>query len=270
LIGMPLPSHSPRTTATLLYGPVSSRRFGVSLGLNLSGPGKQCSFNCRYCFRGFNDAPAPGGGPEQALPDARTVLATLDAWLAAGGQADVVDWTLAGNGEPTDHPEFPEIIAGLVRLRDRRAPGVKISVLTNGMGLVPRRNPRAAAVRAALGLTDRPCLKLDAGRPDSWQRLAQPADGVTLDEWLAAAIIVRPLILQTLFVQGAIDTTTPDELAALQAVYARLQPETVYLLTLDKPPADADILPVPRERMAAIGRQFTADATPGSPRFLLF
>ncbi|MEI8079194.1 MAG: hypothetical protein WCH61_06160, partial [bacterium] len=92
----------------------------------------------------------------------------------------------------------------------------------------------------------------------------------TLDEWLAAAATVRPLILQTLFVQGAIDTTTPDELAALQTVYARLQPETVYLLTLDKPPADASILPVPRARMTAIWHQFIADATPGSPRFLLF
>ncbi|MFA5205407.1 MAG: radical SAM protein [Lentisphaeria bacterium] len=267
---MPTPISDRRTADAILYGPVLSRRFGVSLGINLSGPGKRCSFNCRYCFRGFNDPAPEPGAPEPALPTAAAVLAEVAAWLAAGGRSDVVDWTLAGNGEPTDHPEFPEIIAGLVELRNRQAPGVQISILANGMGLIPRRNPRAAEHRAAFLLADRPCLKLDAGRPDSWRQLAQPADAVTLEEWLAMAATVHPLILQTLFVQGTLDTTTPEEVTALAAAYARLHPRTVYLLTLDKPPADPHVLPAPRERLQAIWRQLTGETTPDGPEFLLF
>jgi wyosine [tRNA(Phe)-imidazoG37] synthetase (radical SAM superfamily) len=123
----------------IVYGPVKSRRFGLSLGVNLSGPGKYCSFDCLYCFRGRNDGRPSDPRFLDGLPARDEVVSALEAWLI--GNEPVDDITIAGNAEPSDHPEFLRIVEGLVSVRNARRPGATITVLTNGMGLVPRFNP---------------------------------------------------------------------------------------------------------------------------------
>ena len=114
-----------------IFGPVHSRRLGVSLGINLlPEDGKVCSFDCIYCENGLN-AERPCHEPYNT---AAVVLDALEVKLremaAEGELPDVI--TFAGNGEPTAAPEFPQAIAGAVALRDELAPNSKIAVLSNG------------------------------------------------------------------------------------------------------------------------------------------
>jgi wyosine [tRNA(Phe)-imidazoG37] synthetase (radical SAM superfamily) len=237
-----------RLTSGIVYGPVQSRRFGLSLGINLLGTAKRCNFDCRYCYRGPNRA-----GTNDRLPNTREVIEAVDAWLVTSDRSsDLDDVTLAGNGEPTMHPELDGIVEALVRWRDRHLPKVKISILTNGMGLLPRINAKCDSVRRALGRADRSSLKLDAGTEAIFARLSRPAAGVTLAEWLKTAEGVRPLMLQTMLVTGEVDNSGSDDVDALCAAYVHLRPSVVHLLTVDKPTADESVRPVAAERLAAV------------------
>ena len=117
--------------ASPIFGPVRSRRLGLSLGVNMMpASGKICTFDCIYCENGLN-AERPCHEPHNT---AAVVLDALEAKLremaAEGELPDVI--TFAGNGEPTAAPEFPQAIAGAVALRDELAPNSKIAVLSNG------------------------------------------------------------------------------------------------------------------------------------------
>ena len=117
--------------ASPIFGPVRSRRLGLSLGVNMMpASGKICTFDCIYCENGLN-AERPCHEPYNT---AAVVLDALEAKLhemaAEGELPDVI--TFAGNGEPTAAPEFPQAIAGAVALRDQLAPSTKIAVLSNG------------------------------------------------------------------------------------------------------------------------------------------
>ena len=114
----------------IIYGPVHSRRLGLSLGVNLlPTESKLCSFDCIYCECGWN-AEHPGGRRFNAREEVRTHLAgALSRMAAEGTPPDVI--TFAGNGEPTLHPDFEAIIDDTLSLRDAYCPGAKVSVLSN-------------------------------------------------------------------------------------------------------------------------------------------
>ena len=138
-----------------VFGPIRSRRLGVSLGINL-GPddGKVCSFDCLYCEAGYNSQGAGSTG----LPLREKVNKDLYRKLAAmkenGESLDVI--TFSGNGEPTMHPEFPAIIDDVLSLRDRFYPQAKVSVLTNSTKIF------SPEVSEALKKVDNNILKLDS------------------------------------------------------------------------------------------------------------
>lgn len=252
----------------VIYGPVQSRRFGVSLGINLSGNGKYCSFNCRYCCRGFND-----GRPDhpQFLQEILPVKEIINQVKIAmeKSEAGIVDWTVAGNGEPTDYPHFPQVIAELVELRNRYWPQIKLSALTNGMGTLDRVRSDAQQVIAALGKLDRPCVKLDSGVETTWRRLALPAYKVNLEEWLQGVSRLSRPIVQTMLLKGSIDNTGASELQALAQCYLRLAPREVHLYTINKIPADQRLLPVPEEARSQI-EQLLHKYTAGSITSIVF
>ena len=114
----------------IIFGPVHSRRLGLSLGVNLLPlSSKLCSFDCIYCECGWN-AEHPGGRRFNAREDVRTQLeATLRRMVADGTPPDVI--TFAGNGEPTLHPDFEAIIDDTLALRDELCPSARVSVLSN-------------------------------------------------------------------------------------------------------------------------------------------
>ena len=139
----------------IVFGPIKSRRLGNSLGVNLLPKfGKWCSFDCIYCECGWNK----DGKNDTTLPTKEEVYEALDSKLhalsAAGVAVDTI--TFSGNGEPTMHPAFPQIIEFTLQLRDKLYPSAKVSVLTNATQL------GKVQVREALQKIDNPILKIDS------------------------------------------------------------------------------------------------------------
>ena len=152
----------------IVYGPIHSRRLGVSLGMEVMPlQHKLCTFDCVYCECGFNK---PVSHP--VLPTREEVRAALERKLQAlqseGVRPDVI--TFSGNGEPTLHPDFLGIIRDTVGLRDKYCPGAKVSVLSNSTQL------GREDVVEALRLCDNRILKLDSAIDETMRRIDQPVN----------------------------------------------------------------------------------------------
>ena len=243
-----------------IFGPVHSRRLGLSLGINLlPADGKVCSFDCIYCECGFNEEHRP----QLPMPTRQEVAAALEQRLqqmqAEGRLPDVL--TFAGNGEPTCHPHFAEIIDDTIRLRDHYCPKAKVSVLSNST-MIHRPDVHDALMRV-----DNNILKLDTVDID-FIRLVDHPNG-TYD---VNAIVERMkafdghLIIQTMFLKGpGIDNTTDRYVAPwLEAVKA-IRPQQVMIYTIDRETPDQslrkathDELDAIRDRVIAVGIPCTA------------
>jgi len=179
-----------------IFGPVHSRRLGISLGINLMpADGKICTFNCIYCECGLNE----DHRPTLPRPTRELVAEKLEAKLqemAADGQLpDVL--TFAGNGEPTCHPHFAEIIDDTIRLRNQYCPKAKVSVLSNSTMIHHQK------VHDALIRVDNNILKLDTVDPIYINKVDQPVipyDVTTVIERLKA--FQGHVIIQTMFMRG--------------------------------------------------------------------
>lgn len=222
-----------------IFGPIHSRRLGASLGVNLSPrDGKICSFDCLYCEAGFN-AQGPG---KAGLPKRDEVSTLLEQKLhrmkISGQQLDVI--TFSGNGEPTMHPSFENIIDDTIILRDRYFPDVKISVLSNSTMLGHE------GVCRALRRVDNNILKLDSALTPTLRRINRPNNpdftaGKVIDQ---IAAFTGQCIVQTLLLRGvhngeSFDNTTNEEIDALIESYRKIQPRQVMLYSIDrKTPAE--------------------------------
>ena len=221
---------------TIVYGPVRSRRLGVSLGVNLLPlQAKVCTFDCIYCecgWNGDNNGSRRFNGREEVNAALQSVLETM---AAEGRQLDVI--TFAGNGEPTMHPDFEQIIEDTITLRDRYAPTAKISVLSNATQL-----HRADVVRA-LERVDNNILKIDSLDESVAQLINKPCCNYSV------AKVVEQLrqfngrvIVQTMFLRGeyngkVVDNTTEDQIAAWLNALKLIEPQSVmvYSIARDTP-----------------------------------
>lgn len=242
-----------------IFGPIHSRRLGTSLGINLMpDDGKICTFDCLYCEAGYN---AQGAGTTGMAPTAK-VSADLEKKLRemseAGERLDVI--TFSGNGEPTVHPQFPEIIAEVARLRDKYFPGVKISVLTNST-MVHRE-----AVADALQLyADNNILKIDSAVESTMRLLDRPANpAFTVDSVVdALRQFAGKGIIQTMLTRGEhegvrVDNTTDAEIEALIEAYRKIQPKEVMIYSIDRQTPEQSLEKVPRTELEEIARRITA------------
>jgi wyosine [tRNA(Phe)-imidazoG37] synthetase (radical SAM superfamily) len=216
----------------VIFGPVNSRRLGVSLGINLVPVNRKvCTFNCIYCECGWtNDRHLPSEGfPSRDLV-AKSLSGKLKELRGGGFLPDSL--TFAGNGEPTLHPEVPGIIDDTLRIREEYAPESHIVVLSNG-SLAHREG-----IKEALDRVDRNVLKLDTGIEDTFRRLNQPPASITLEDIIRnLKLFDHNLIIQTLFIRGShkgavIDNTTEEELGALLALYNEIRPAEVQVYTI--------------------------------------
>jgi wyosine [tRNA(Phe)-imidazoG37] synthetase (radical SAM superfamily) len=216
----------------VIFGPVNSRRLGVSLGINLVPVNRKvCTFNCIYCECGWtNDRHLPSEGfPSRDLV-AKSLRGKLKELRGGGLLPDSL--TFAGNGEPTLHPEFPGIIDDTLRIREEYAPESRIVVLSNG-SLAHRKG-----IKEALDRVDRNVLKLDTGIEDTFRRLNQPPASIKLEDIIRnLKLFDQNLIIQTLFIRGShkgavIDNTTEEELGALLALYNEIRPAEVQVYTI--------------------------------------
>lgn len=215
-----------------IFGPVKSRRLGVSLGINLlPNDSKVCSFDCIYCECGWT----PHKREKKAeLPSRETVARLLREKLKemqnAGEAPDV--FTFAGNGEPTLHPDFAEIIDDTIAIRDEYFPKARIAVLSNSTML------HKPNVVEALKKVDDNILKLDSGIPETIQLLDCPLGRFHLVEVINnMKKFDGKLTIQTMFIRGEfsghkIDNTTEKELSAWLELLADIRPERVMIYTI--------------------------------------
>ena len=233
---------------TIVYGPIRSRRLGVSLGINLMPTtAKLCTFDCVYCECGWNQAVS-----HPTLPTREEVREALARQLTSMNDSlDVI--TFSGNGEPTLHPDFLGIIQDTCALRDMYCPTAKISVLSNSTQL-----GRSEVVEALL-LCDNRILKLDSAIDTTMRLIDQPVNlQLTVEQicqWLSQ--FAGDFTLQTCFLRGeyegqVIDNTTPAELAAWYAVIERLRPKQVMIYVIDRATPLQTLSKVPAVEMEAI------------------
>lgn len=224
--------------ASPIFGPVRSRRLGLSLGVNMMpASGKICTFDCIYCENGLN-AERPCHEPYNT---ADVVLDALEAKLremaAEGELPDVI--TFAGNGEPTAAPEFPQAIVGAVALRDELAPNSKIAVLSNGT------RADRPEVHDALMMVDDNILKLDTVEPAFIQLLDQPVGPYDVEHQIETfASFDGHVIIQTIFLTGeyqgkSIDNTGEEYVGPWLAALERIRPQeaTIYTVARETPVA---------------------------------
>lgn len=213
-----------------IFGPVHSRRLGVSLGINLMpADGKICTFDCIYCECGFN----ADHRPTLKRPTREEVSTALEARLRRmkdeGVLPDVL--TFAGNGEPTLNPKFPEIVDDVIRLRDRLCPEAKISVLSNSTQI------HRPEVRQALLRTDNPIMKLDTVQADYIRLVDRPQGHYDVERIIEHLAEMSPkVIIQTMFMKGpeAMDNTEETYVGPWLEALQRIRPRQVMVYTLDR------------------------------------
>lgn len=221
-----------------IFGPVHSRRLGVSLGINLlPDDGKRCTFDCIYCECGFN-ADFPSHKP---FPKKKEVFEALEKTLRERKENNLPldDITFAGNGEPTMNPEFPEIVDGIIAIRDKYYPNVKLSILSNSTFIVRE------DIRLALMKIDNNILKLDTIDPDYIRKVDRPVgkyDVQTIIENLKK--FKGHVIIQTMFMKGKnmrgedVDNTSDKFVLPWLETVKAIGPQKVTVYTIDRETPD--------------------------------
>ena len=244
-----------------IFGPVHSRRLGISLGINLlPADGKVCSFDCIYCECGFNK----DHRPTLPLPEREEVACKLESKLqemqAEGQLPDVL--TFAGNGEPTSHPHFAEIIDDTIRLRDQYCPKAKVCVLSNSTFI------HRQQVHDALMRVDDNILKLDTIDPLYINKVDRPTGNYDVN-----AIIERMqafhghIIIQTMFMRGtyngeSVDNTGEAFVAPWLDIVKAIKPQQVMVYTIDRETPAQGLEKASREQLDAIRDRVIAAGIP--------
>ena len=217
----------------IIFGPIHSRRLGLSLGVNLLPiDAKICSFNCIYCECGFNttmhDSPIPTRDQVRETLDAK-----LHEMVAEGQIPDVI--TFAGNGEPTLHAEFEGIIDDTIALRNKYCPTAKVSVLSNSTRV------HKPHIFAALNKVDNNILKFDSAIDRTMRLMDQPVGKHINVAWFIEHLkkFEGRLIIQTMFLRGEVqgeklDNTTDEEVEAWIHALEQIRPQQVMIYSLDR------------------------------------
>ena len=232
----------------IVFGPIYSRRLGSSLGMNiLPSVGKLCNFDCVYCECGWNK---DGVTAQRRFPELGEVEEALKAKLqkASSEGIPVDSITFSGNGEPTMHPSFADIIDMTLRLRDEYFPAAKVSVLTNAT-LLGRED-----VAQALMKIDNPILKIDASSQGLVEQINRPVGTYRLDEVIKNMMRFEGnFILQTMFLKSPdFDTVADGALQAWMDIVRMLKPRQIMVYTIDRETPDKSLTKYTSDEMTAM------------------
>lgn len=239
----------------IVFGPVNSRRLGVSLGMNLLPVNKKvCSFDCIYCECGLNGQLGERSGK---LPLREEVKEALEKKLLDmqkdGLTPDVI--TFAGNGEPTLHPDFDGVIDDTIELRNSHCPNARIAVLSNASRL-----HKKEVVDALLKVDDN-IQKLDSGLKETILKLDQPNYPFDLDLTIKQLQDFKGrVIIQTMFVTGevdgvTIDNTTEADIDAWLGALTKIMPKQVMIYTIERDTPYNSLKKVPLSTLKAIAKK---------------
>lgn len=239
----------------IVFGPIHSRRLGISLGINLLPyDGKLCSFDCIYCECGYNK----DFKTNTKIPTLENVKAAIEDKLQSlskdNVKLDVI--TFSGNGEPTLHPNFLEIIDYTIVSRDKYYPDAKISVLSNAMQ-IGKEN-----VFKALQKVDNNILKLDSAFIDTVKIIDNPnSNSYSIQKQIELfKKFEGNFILQTMFLKGThngvkIDNTTEEEVNAWLEIIKETNPREVMIYTIDRETPEKNLEKIPIEILKKIGER---------------
>jgi len=207
-----------------IFGPVHSRRFGVSLGIDLSPAFKQCNFDCLYCEL----APAVTVDVQHETPSVTEIITELSIALQEHPNIDEI--TLTANGEPTLYPHLKELIAEIDKIKQDK----ETLILTNSAALVDEK------VFETLLALDQVKLSLDAVSSDIFKKIDRPHEGIDISKLVDAVISFSEqyqgkLFIEILFVRGLNDTS--EEIAKLNTLLLKLKALRIDIGTIDRPPA---------------------------------
>ncbi|MDD5400276.1 MAG: radical SAM protein [Sulfurimonas sp.] len=205
-----------------IFGPINSRRFGSSLGIDLSPALKQCNFDCLYCEL----APSATTDEQKNIVEVSTIISELKEHL--NNHIDVI--TITANGEPTLYPYLDELIDELNKIKN----GTQTLILTNSSTLVDEK------VFNSLLKLDQVKLSLDAVSESVFKRIDRPHTNIDIEKIVQKVIEFSnvykgKLFIEILFVHGLNDTK--EEIEKLNSVLLKLHVERVDLGTIDRPPA---------------------------------
>ena len=243
----PIPLHP-----GIIYGPVRSRRLGASLGLNILPVNyKLCSFDCIYCQCGWTavctidpvdrlaDFPAPENFGEALKSTLRE-------------QKEIDNITFSGNGEPTLHPRFEELVDIAKQLKEEHFPEAKLGVLSNSSTVSYENVPRA------LAKLDFRIMKLEAGSPETFRKINRPHKGIDYGAILSGLKSLDEVTLQTMFVDGSTSNTSNREVREWMERVGEIKPMNAQIYSLHRPPADSSLREVSAERLREIAAQTEA------------
>ncbi len=250
-----------------IFGPVHSRRLGLSLGINLMpSDGKVCTFDCIYCECGFNSAHRP----HRPRPTRDEVKQALEAQLQKmqddGRLPDVL--TFAGNGEPTGHPDFPAIIGDTIALRDHYCPQAHVSVLSNAT-LAGR-----PQIHDALMRVDNNILKLDTVSAEYIARVDRPTGRYDVKRIIDdLCSFGGHVIIQTMFMKGeapdgsSVDNTGEAYVGPWLEALKQIRPEKVMVYTIDRETPDQNLKKATPDELDRIAARVEACGIPASASY---
>jgi wyosine [tRNA(Phe)-imidazoG37] synthetase (radical SAM superfamily) len=239
----------------MIFGPVKSRRLGVSLGINLLPTHrKMCSFNCIYCECGWTTNKTIQARRLPTLADFELALSEKLLSLS-GTDLEPDSITFAGNGEPCIHPQFAQIVEKTLALRQKFAPKAQVTVLTNGSML------HKEDVFNALLRVDNSLLKLDGGTIETISAINSPLKAFKLEDYVAQLQRFNGnLVIQTLFLRGhhkgrIIDNTTEEELKAWLDILLKVKPRMVMVYTFERDTPTSDLVKVGIDELETIANK---------------
>ncbi len=221
-----------------VYGPVQSRRFGFALGVNLLGEGKKaCSFDCAYCDLGRTEVRLNKLKSEISFPTFEDLTRQLDEGFSKArvGTEKIKTILISGNGEPTLHPMFSEIVDLLLKMRATYLPDTEIVLVTNGAHFDSRK------VYEAANKLDQRVLKIDVGNEKSFKALNSPLSRSNLSSVIRHARHLKDFIVQAMFVHGSLDNTTNTDLDDWIEVLGLIRPKLVHIQTISRVPATSGL-----------------------------
>ncbi len=210
----------------------------LTVDVNLLGDTKLCSFDCSYCDLGATEVRLNKLKEDGRLPTVEQVLETArSAFRDIHERGPMVESiTLSGNGEPTVHPDFPEIVRGLIELRNQWLPGKPFVLYTNGAALDQRR------ISEAVSKLEECFVKVDAGNERVFKLMNAPLSRVSLQKVISGIRLLNSVSVQAMFCQGATDNTGANDVDDWIEVMALLKPKAVQIQGLSRSPQNSGVV----------------------------
>lgn len=235
----------------IIFGPVNSRRLGISLGINLlPKESKLCNYNCIYCECGLSKVEN-----YNRIPSYTEIVSAMEEnfRFLRENKLNIDAITFAGNGEPSLHPDFSKIVEKTIELRDIYLKGVDIIVLTNATLILNR------DIAKALNMVDKAILKIDTVNEEDFLKINCPKENVEIsDIILGIKKNINKIYIQTMFFRSThagycFDNTTDQSLIAYLEMLDYLKPQQVMIYSIARDTPLAGLQKVSAEELERIG-----------------